>query len=119
MIVDDEINVYSDIIFYQDNQNKYYTLIPFVLQILALLFYFEILEFNFCNLNKNTAKNIQIREEEESKERQSVSSGIDINNEYFLDENGFNPNDESDIDENEGMNSDKKFPLIVETELVN
>ena len=119
MIANDEINVYSDIIFYQDNQNKYYTLIPFVLQILALLFYFEILEFNFCNLNINTTKNIQIRVEEESKERQTVSSGIDIDNEYLLDENGFSLNDESDIDKNEGMNSDKKFPLIREMELIN
>ena len=52
-------------IFYEDINNKYYTIIPFILQILALLFYFEILEFNFCNLNYNTIKNIQFREEDE------------------------------------------------------
>jgi len=52
-------------IFYEDINNKYYTLIPFILQILALLFYFEILEFNFFNLNYNTIKNIQKREEDE------------------------------------------------------
>ena len=39
-------------------------LIPFIFQILSLLFYLEILECNFCNLNKNTKKNIQLREEE-------------------------------------------------------
>ena len=39
-------------------------LIPFVFQIFSLLFYLEILECNFCNLNKNTKKNIQLREEE-------------------------------------------------------
>ena len=31
-------------------------LIPFIFQILSLLFYLEILEFNFCGLNKNTKK---------------------------------------------------------------
>ena len=39
-------------------------LIPFAFQIFSLLFYLEILECNFCNLNKNTKKNIQLREEE-------------------------------------------------------
>ena len=67
IIVTDELNVYLDRFFNQDNPNKYYTLFPFVIQILALLFYFEILEFNFCNLNKNTIKNIQKRDVKENK----------------------------------------------------
>ena len=48
--------------FYIENPDKYYSIIPFALQVLSLLFYFEILEFNFCKLNKNTAKNIRSRE---------------------------------------------------------
>ena len=67
MIVTDELHVFAGLIIYQDKSNKYYTLIPFVFQILALLFYFEILEFNFCDLNKNTTKNIQKREGKENK----------------------------------------------------
>ena len=47
--------------FYIENPDKYYSIIPFALQVLSLLFYFEILEFNFCKLNKNTAKNIRKR----------------------------------------------------------
>ena len=33
-------------------------LIPLVFQILSLLFYLEIVECNFCHLNKNTKRNI-------------------------------------------------------------
>ena len=95
MIISDEIIVYSDILFFEDNHNRFYTLIPFIFQILALLFYFEILELNFCNMNKNTAKNIQMREEEEAKLRHSVTSDIELKNQYYLKDNEFNINDES------------------------
>ena len=48
MIIIDEINVHLEHIFYKDitkpeNKNKYYTLIPFFLQLFALLIYFEII----------------------------------------------------------------------------
>ncbi len=33
-----------------------------ILQVIILLFYLEIFEFNFCALNKNTKKNIDERE---------------------------------------------------------
>ena len=42
-----------------------FSIIPFILQIIILLFYIEIFEFNFCDLNKNTKKNILLREREE------------------------------------------------------
>ena len=95
MIISDEIIVYSEILFFEDNHNRFYTLIPFIFQILALLFYFEILELNFCNMNKNTAKNIQMREEEEAKLRHSVTSDIELDDQYYLKDNEFNINDES------------------------
>ena len=66
MIISDEIYVYQNLIFFKEKEKKYYTLIPFFLQILALLFYFEILELNFLGLNRNTVKNIQLREGEEN-----------------------------------------------------
>ena len=48
-----------------DKDNNYFLfLIPFVFQILSLLFYLEILEYNFCDLNKNTKRNIQLREKD-------------------------------------------------------
>ena len=66
MIITDELYVFADLIFYENKPNKYYTLIPFVVQILSLLFYFEILEFNFCKLNENTFKNIKKRIKKEN-----------------------------------------------------
>ena len=95
MIVSDEIDAYFGIMFYEDNPNRLYTLIPFAFQILALLFYFEILEFNFCELNKNTAKNIRMIEESERKSRLSISSDIELDQQYYLSEKDFNINDES------------------------
>ena len=86
MIVTDELHVYEGLIFYQERPNKYYTLIPFVLQIFALLFYFEILEFNFCNLNKNTIKNIQERERKEDVGRKSNPDLIDFGDYYIKDD---------------------------------
>ena len=49
------------------NKNKYYLffLIPAFFQILSLLLFLEFLEFNFCNLNKNTKRNIMLRENQE------------------------------------------------------
>ena len=47
------------------DKNYLLFLIPAFFQIISLLFYLEILEFNFCNLNRNTKRNIMLREEEE------------------------------------------------------
>jgi hypothetical protein len=54
-----------------------------------LLFYFEILELNFCNLNKNTVKNIQARERQqecnEDELRESVGNKkIELVGQYYL-----------------------------------
>ena len=84
MIITDEIHVYLGLIFYKDKPNKYYTLIPFAFQILALLFYFEILEFNFCDLNQNTIKNIQIREGKEIETKPTYDSTIELGDQYYL-----------------------------------
>ena len=57
--------VNSDYYKFQIN-NKFLVLIGIiilsVLQVITLLFYLEIFEFNFCSLNKNTKKNIEERE---------------------------------------------------------
>ena len=122
LIVDDEINNYSKDM-YKDNSNKLYTIIPFVLQILVMLFYFEILEFNVCNLNKNTAKNIEIRERNERKLRLSEESAIELNGEYYVNEEEFEDNDddkENNLNEkNEEFNFNKESPLMEEFEMKN
>ena len=57
MVITDELLVYGNLIFFEEAPNKYYTLIPFVFQIIALIFYLEILELNFCKLNYNNINN--------------------------------------------------------------
>ena len=88
MIITDELYVYQNLIFFKEKEKKYYTLIPFFLQILALLFYFEILELNFLGLNRNTVKNIQLREGEENnnenEERSSANSLVELIGQYTL-----------------------------------
>ena len=88
MIISDELYVYQNLIFFKEKEKKYYTLIPFFLQILALLFYFEILELNFLGLNRNTVKNIQLREGEENnnenEERSSANSLVELIGQYTL-----------------------------------
>ena len=98
MIVNDQVNLFESIIIYKNIENKeknikqtdkYYTFIPFVFQILSMLFYFEILELNFCKLNKNTVKNIQAREKlqfgNEDEGRDSVrNDSIELVGQYYL-----------------------------------
>ena len=46
--------------------NRWFILILSLFQIIFLLFYLEILEYNFCSLNKNTKRLISEREKVES-----------------------------------------------------
>ena len=73
-------NLVNFTIICSSNEDKYYFffLIPAVFQITSLLFFLEILEFNFCNLNKNTKRNIMLREENEMVSRDSKASDIEI-----------------------------------------
>jgi len=85
-IIVDQIEVYT-LILMAKNPNKWYTVIPFVLQILVLLFYFEILEFNLWNLNRNTIKNILIREltENQNEEERSFSQiRVGFGEQYYI-----------------------------------
>ena len=109
-IITDELYVFIRLFFYKDKPNKFYTLIPFAFQILALLFYFEILEFNFCNLNRNTIKNIENRERKEKEKRKSFPSRIDLNNQYYIvDDDLATINDEPESENN--FKSDKNALL--------
>ena len=89
-VITDQIYVFVRCIAYEDRKNKYYTFIPFVFQILALLIYFEIIELNFFKLNEDTTKNILEREEiekEEQNEDEQIKEEIqeiEINGEYIL-----------------------------------
>ena len=61
-----EISKISEILLNAANIIDWLSIIPFTFQIITLLFYLEIFEFNFCGLNKNTKRNIQSRERDES-----------------------------------------------------
>ena len=61
MLIAYDINRIFIILTQLENENKWYSIILFLLQFFFLMFYLEILEFNFCNLNKNTKKSINKR----------------------------------------------------------
>ena len=89
MIIGDEILVYMDLFIYEQNPKRFYAIIPFAFQIFVLLFYFEILECDLWNLNKNTKRNIERREkiEDEIADRISEMNIIEIDNQYLLGNN--------------------------------
>ena len=78
-----------------------------------ILFYYEILEFNFWGLNKNTAKNVQIRERSESEIRESNISEIELGDQYYIkhDKTKLTDEDPNVTDDNIGNNITKKFNL--------
>ena len=76
------INFTSD---FNKNKNKLFFLIPGFFLIISILFYLEILEFNFCNLNRNTKRNIILREEEEMLLRNNTNvSEIEIDKDLIV-----------------------------------
>ena len=81
---------------------KWYSLILFLFQFLGLMFFLEILEYNFCGLNNNTKRNIQLREDLDMANRDSLSSNnIELNGYIFN-------NDNDDINEENSNNKNKQ-----------
>ena len=90
-----------DLLIKNDYKYKYFSIICFIPQFLGLLIFLEIIELNFCKLNKNTKRNIRKRESEE----------IIIN-------------DEDDEDEKDGRYSERSIAEVspgyyIENELLN
>ena len=67
---------------------KFECLALFVIQFITLMFYLEIIELNFCGLNKNTRRNIQKRGEDEligkTNLRDSTASLIEFSPDYII-----------------------------------
>jgi hypothetical protein len=113
ILISFQFNKFVDVLINEKDTKKYFTIIFFVVQIFFLMIYLEIIELNFCDLNKNTKKNIDLRSiiEESGQNGRDSSVGlgvVDINADYTLNlsENG-NKND-NDIEllqqnENEEM----------------
>ena len=67
-----------------ENNIQFFCLIPFFFQLLSLLFYLEILELNFCGLNKNTKRNIQLRERMENLDKDRKESDIEVDDNLVI-----------------------------------
>ena len=61
------------------------------------MFFLEVFELNFCDLNKNTRKNIQIRENKDMDMRDSINSNNYTEIKGYLIENDNDINDEKNI----------------------
>ena len=65
-------------------------IILYILQFLALMIHLEILELNFCRLNKFTKRNIELRGLEdiigEGRDTTADLNNIDVNKDYYLTE---------------------------------
>jgi len=94
-----------------EGNNRWFILILSLFQIIFLLFYLEILEYNFCSLNKNTKRNIRDRERiQKSIDEEDISNGRDseiIIKGYDVSK-GFQNQDESMIELVEGKKEDNE-----------
>ena len=70
----------------KDSSLKYLSIIPFIFQFFSLMIFLEIIELNFCGLNKNIKRIITMREEQDrllgANERGSVNSVLSNEIEY-------------------------------------
>ena len=88
MIAYELLKIYH-VLIKSPSENKYYSLIFFVLQFFILMFYLEIFEFNFCKLNENTKRNIQNRAVSEGlidnkSSKSQRSTYIELGTDYIL-----------------------------------
>ena len=88
-----------DLLIMKKTNYKYFSIILFIPQFLGLLIFLEIIELNFCKLNKNTKINIEKRELKEDlnddddqndedidpEERKSKQSIVEISPGYLVD----------------------------------
>ena len=99
ILISYQFSKFIEVLIDKDEASKYYCIIFFVIQLFFLMIYLEILELNFCNLNKNTKKNIEFRSIIESSEDNGRDSSIglgivDINKDYSI--NTFEGEDKKD-----------------------
>ena len=111
MLIAYVINKIKKILFNSKNTDntRFFCLIPFVFQILSLMFYLEILEYNFCDLNKNTRRNIRLREIEEMNNKEGNDNYYEISDNLYLKEDNFKEREMDSIrSETDNENSSNK-----------
>ena len=92
MIMADNIYIFVSSLFNLEKKIHLCSIILFSFQIFTLLFYCEILEMNFCKLNRNTAKNIltrEIEDEDSVNPRCSTLYEIELPEHYYIDNSEF------------------------------
>ena len=97
-------------IYLIDEKYQYSSILLFILLIFSLLFYLEILEYNFCDLNKNTKRNIQIRAESENFIDDTIDDKIELSPGYIVKESEENNSNEIiEMKENDEKEDNIKF----------
>ena len=86
VIVNDVIANMIFFLFKSDSNFKYYAIIPFIFQFLLLMIFLELIELNFCGLNKNTKRNIQIRARRDTEDIDNNDSLLEVSG-YIIEEN--------------------------------
>jgi hypothetical protein len=81
-------------IYLIDEKYQYSSILLFIFLIFSLLFYLEIFEYNFCDLNKNTKRNIQIRAESENFIDDTIDDKIELSPGYIVKESEENNSNE-------------------------
>jgi hypothetical protein len=88
-----QISKFVQVLIDEEAPGKYYCIIFFIVQFFSLMIYLEIIEINFCGLNKNTKRNIQIRSDNEllkQDDRDFSIGAININKDYAIDSKNVN-----------------------------
>ena len=108
------------------NEKKWYSIILFIFQFISLAFFLEIFEFNFCNLNKNTKRNINKRAVEEGLLKDSdtfsdeTSGGfIEFNGGYVIkNEEEMNKGDETHLLSKDSSSINNSFILELKENII-
>ena len=97
-------------IYLIDEKYQYSSILLFIFLIFSLLFYLEIFEYNFCDLNKNTKRNIQLRAESENFVDNIIDDKIELCHGYIVKESEENNSNEIiEMKENDEKEDNIKF----------
>ena len=105
MMISYAISKMANILANSQSNKKWLSLILFAILFIILLFFLEIFEFNFCNLNKNTKRNIEERSLASMDMRESISS---VNNELEIDGYSFHQENQANNNEMQILNDDNE-----------
>ena len=101
---------YSQVLIEEPFENNYYCIILFLCQFFCLMIYLEIIELNFCGLNKNTRRNIELRGINDYKGKCGRDSNyelniVDVDDGYFIKQTGENGKEDILPDEKSGYSN--------------